>query len=82
MTPLPESPILAVVRRMRDPGYPAIAIGHRGDSQNAPENTLGAFSKAIGAGAQMVEFDIRQAASGELVVIHDERVDRTTPLAR
>jgi len=63
---------------MRDPGYPAIAIGHRGDSQNAPENTLGAFAKAIDAGAQMVEFDIRQAASGELVVIHDERVDRTT----
>jgi len=63
---------------MRDPGYPAIAIGHRGDSQNAPENTLAAFAKAIEAGAQMVEFDIRQAGSGELVVIHDERVDRTT----
>lgn len=63
---------------MRDPGYPAIAIGHRGDSQNAPENTMAAFAKAIDAGTQMVEFDIRQAASGELVVIHDERVDRTT----
>lgn len=76
--PLPESPLLELVRKVRDPGLPALAIGHRGDSQNAPENTLAAFARAVAAGAQMVEFDIRQAACGELVVVHDERVDRTS----
>ena len=53
-------------------------IGHRGAAGEEPENTLRSFSKAVELGADMVELDIRICASGELVVIHDETVDRTT----
>ncbi len=52
---------------------------HRGCSQRYPENTLTAFSKAVElkelAG---IELDIQMTKDGEIVVIHDERVDRTT----
>ena len=52
---------------------------HRGCSQNYPENTLTAFGKAAElkhlAG---IEFDVQLTKDDKLVVIHDERVDRTT----
>lgn len=52
---------------------------HRGCSQRYPENTLLAFEKAIAIpGLTGIELDIQLTKDGELVVIHDERVDRTT----
>lgn len=52
---------------------------HRGCSQRYPENTLLAFEKAIEVkGLEGIELDIQLTRDGELVVIHDERVDRTT----
>ena len=51
---------------------------HRGASFFAPENTLPAFSLAADMGADGVEFDIQLTKDGEIVVIHDEKVDRTT----
>lgn len=52
---------------------------HRGCSQIYPENTLLAFEKAMNiAGLTGIELDIQLTKDGELVVIHDERVDRTT----
>ena len=53
-------------------------IAHRGDSGVAPENTLAAFRAAIAAGAEGVEFDVQASADGVPVVIHDERLERTT----
>ncbi len=53
-------------------------IGHRGAPRMAPENTLASFTAAIEAGVDWVECDIHRCASGELVVIHDDTVDRTT----
>lgn len=53
-------------------------IGHRGAAFLEPENTLRGFRKAIELGLDYVEFDIHRCKSGELVVIHDETVDRTT----
>ena len=44
----------------------------------APENTLMSFNKAIELGVDMVELDVHVCETGELVVIHDETVDRTT----
>lgn len=44
----------------------------------APENTLEAMQLAFGYGADAVEFDLRLSADGEVVVIHDATVDRTT----
>ncbi|MBC2261529.1 glycerophosphodiester phosphodiesterase [Listeria sp. FSL L7-0091] len=51
---------------------------HRGSSGTYPENTLLAIKKAIEAGADGVELDVHVLKSGELIVMHDERVDRTT----
>lgn len=52
---------------------------HRGCSQMYPENTLTAFRKAMEVpGVAGIELDIQLSKDGELVVIHDERVDRTT----
>jgi glycerophosphoryl diester phosphodiesterase len=44
----------------------------------APENTLASFQKAIEDGAHALEFDIHQSGDGEIVIIHDNTVDRTT----
>ena len=53
-------------------------IAHRGFSSKAPENTLAAFDKAIGAGFTNIELDVQLSSDGMLVVIHDEGLDRTT----
>ncbi len=55
-----------------------IIVGHRGAPNHAPENTLRSFKVALEQGAQMIELDIYRCATGELVVIHDNRLDRTT----
>lgn len=46
-------------------------VAHRGACAEAPENTLEAFEKAIDAGADMIEFDVRRAPDGTLVISHD-----------
>ena len=53
-------------------------IAHRGDSSRAPENTLAAFRAAKTAGATWIELDATLAACGEVIVLHDETLDRTT----
>jgi glycerophosphoryl diester phosphodiesterase len=54
------------------------ACAHRGDNHCAPENTLPAFALAIAKGAHQIEFDVRVSKDEQLVVLHDETVDRTT----
>lgn len=53
-------------------------IAHRGARKSAPENTLEAFKLAIDAGAEGIELDVHRCLTGEIVVIHDETVNRTT----
>jgi len=53
-------------------------IGHRGASGYEPENTLISFEKAINLNADGIELDVHLSSDGELVVIHDETIDRTT----
>ena len=53
-------------------------IAHRGFSGKYPENTLLAFQKAIEAGADGAQLDVHLTKDNQLVVIHDERIDRTT----
>lgn len=55
-----------------------LIYGHRGARGEAPENTLAGFRRALEAGVTRVELDLRLARDGELVVIHDESVARTT----
>lgn len=51
---------------------------HRGSSAHAPENTLAAFSLALEQHADAVELDAKLTVDGEIIVIHDQTVDRTT----
>lgn len=53
-----------------------VIYGHRGASAYAPENTLEAFEMAAQMGAAGVELDVHMTRDGELVVAHDEAVDR------
>lgn len=53
-------------------------IAHRGARDVAPENTLAAFQAALEAGADGIELDVTRCATGEIVVLHDDTVDRTT----
>ncbi len=55
-----------------------LKIAHRGASGLYPENTLAAFSAAVEQAADVVELDVQLSADSQLVVIHDETVDRTT----
>ncbi|MEW6092937.1 MAG: glycerophosphodiester phosphodiesterase family protein [Chloroflexota bacterium] len=55
-----------------------VIIAHRGDSAHAPENTLSAFVMAAEKGADAIEFDVKLTADGQVIVIHDQTVDRTT----
>ena len=55
-------------------------LGHRGASADFPENTLEAFEGAVKQGADGVELDVMRCASGELVVCHDEWLDRLAGL--
>ena len=54
-----------------------LCIGHRGARGHLPENTLPSFEHAINVGCDWVELDVYHV-DGELLVIHDESVDRTT----
>lgn len=55
-----------------------LKIGHRGAKGYVAENTLNSFAKAIELGVHTIELDVRLSQDNELVVIHDETVDRTT----
>src|SRR5689334_10492901 len=61
---------------------PVLAVAHRGASDVAPENTLPAVRRAVAAGADLVEVDLRRARDGALVVLHDATLARTTDAAR
>lgn len=52
-------------------------FAHRGFSGKYPENTMLAFEKAIEAGCDGIELDVQFTKDGELVIIHDEKIDRT-----
>ncbi len=55
-----------------------LVIAHRGDSAHRPENTLAAFAGALEVGATLVELDVQLTADGEVMVLHDVTLDRTT----
>ena len=55
-----------------------LTIGHRGACGYEPENTLLSFSRALQLHVDVIELDVHVCRSGEIVVIHDEKVDRTT----
>jgi glycerophosphoryl diester phosphodiesterase len=62
----------------RPPGKSPLRIGHRGAAGHAPENTLASVRKAIEFGVDVVEVDLRLTRDGQVVLLHDATVDRTT----
>jgi glycerophosphoryl diester phosphodiesterase len=55
-----------------------LKIGHRGAKGYEPENTLVSFQKALDMQVDGIELDVHLSADGEIIVIHDETIDRTT----
>jgi glycerophosphoryl diester phosphodiesterase len=55
-----------------------LRIGHRGAAGHAPENTLLSIETGLSLGAEVIEIDVHRSCDGQLIVMHDERVDRTT----
>ena len=55
-----------------------LKIGHRGAKGYEPENTLVSFQKALDMQVDGIELDVHLSADGELIIIHDETIDRTT----
>ena len=53
-------------------------FGHRGFSGEYPENTMLAFQKAVEAGCEGIELDVQLTKDLVQVIMHDEKVDRTT----
>ena len=58
--------------------YQVNVVAHRGASGTFPENTLSAFREAVRLGVESIEFDVHLSGDDELIVIHDNSVDRTT----
>lgn len=61
-------------------GNPVEVTAHRGYSAAYPENTIPAFKGAIQVGADWAELDVQQTADGEVIVMHDSNLKRTTGL--
>ena len=55
-----------------------IVVAHRGDWRNFPENSLEAIDNAIKKGVDIVELDVKRTKDGELILMHDRTLDRTT----
>ena len=59
-------------------GSRPLIIAHRGHSLEVPENTTEAYRRAIELGAEMIEADVNISRDGQLVMMHDATLDRTT----
>ena len=55
-----------------------LIVAHRGASAHAPENTIPSFELAVRQGADAIELDVHLSADGQVAVIHDETLERTT----
>ncbi len=65
-------------RIVRIQAGPPVLVAHRGASAQAPENTLAAFRQALADGVPAAECDVHVTADGEVVVLHDPTLERTT----
>jgi len=73
VTDLPDS---APIQRLENTDY--LIVAHRGYSAKFPENTIAAIKGGVAAGADGIEFDVHRCASGQIVLMHDSMLDRTT----
>ena len=66
------------LERLYTGGKRPVVTAHRGFSGKYPENTLPAFDAAYRLGVDIIEFDVRESIDGELIIMHDPTVDRTS----
>ena len=71
---------LGMIReKLFNPSDPSVLVAsHRGDWRNACENSLEAIENAINMGVDIVEIDLARTKDGQLILMHDDKVDRTT----
>lgn len=68
-----------LIEQLQDPDDEQVmVIAHRGDWRNAPENSIQAIKNSIEMGVDMIEIDIRKSKDGQLVLMHDDTIGRTT----
>ncbi|MGM7703123.1 glycerophosphodiester phosphodiesterase [Pseudalkalibacillus sp. Hm43] len=72
------TPVQVVAEDEDDEDQRVEVVAHRGAAGYAPENTMAAFDKAVEMDSDYIELDVQMSKDGELVVIHDTTVDRTT----
>lgn len=73
-----DAPLVALSAHPYTASASPWVIAHRGGMALWPENTLFAFERAVAAGADVIEMDLRPSRDGVLMVIHDATVDRVT----
>lgn len=61
-----------------DDTHSVLVVSHRADWRNAPENSLQAIKNCIAMGVDMVEIDLKKTKDGQLILLHDKTIDRTT----
>jgi len=79
VTHRPATRVDQILAHLGNPNDPYVLVSaHRSDWRNYPENSLEAMQSAIDMGVDIIELDIRMTKDKQLVVIHDETLDRTT----
>lgn len=74
-----QESVKALVHELKDKdSKKVIVVSHRGDWRNAPENSLQAFKNCIEMGVDMIEIDLKKTKDNQLVLMHDQTIDRTT----
>src|SRR5262245_15991857 len=73
-----QRPQLTQDYRQHGAGARVLVAAHRGFWRGAPENSIPGFQQAIAHGADMIELDVQRTSDGQLVLMHDTTVNRTT----
>lgn len=74
-----EEPVQRILSKITNPNSKEITVvAHRADWRFAPENSLAAIENSIRSGVDVVELDIQKTKDGQLILMHDETLDRTT----
>ena len=70
--------IASLRNNLFDDTHSVLVVSHRADWRNAPENSLQAIKNCIAMGIDMVEIDLKKTKDGQLILLHDKTIDRTT----
>ena len=74
-----DEPVKAIYEKITNPTNKEITVvAHRADWRFAPENSLAAIENSIRQGADVVELDVQKTKDGQLILMHDKTLDRTT----